>query len=356
MSNYLHLKDIVPLETPLTLMIDPTNHCNFKCTFCPTGDRDLLKSVNRPIGMMDLTLYKKILSDLREFSHKIKSIRLFKDGEPFLNKNIFEMIDLAKKANITEEVYIISNGSLLNKKAADKILDIGLDRIRFSIEHVSNEKYKKVTQTYGNYQKIVDNIAYLYQMKKKLNHPLFIDVKIVDTGLTKEEITKFKKDFVPISDDQTIEVLMGWSNSDGRDFTLDTKPETGMDGHSTLKPAMVCREPFKGMSINFDGTVSVCCVDWSHGTLIGDVNKDSVKNIWMGPRMQEFRLTHLKMKKDTIKACDGCQYIQGHKKESYLDDDAERLIPIFNELYNRGLSKNHEVKGTKNEEPTSLSQ
>ena len=36
---------------------------NFKCVFCPTGDSELLKSVNRPKGMMDLDLFKKVVDD-----------------------------------------------------------------------------------------------------------------------------------------------------------------------------------------------------------------------------------------------------------------------------------------------------
>src|SRR5690606_29355423 len=43
------LRETLPLSVPETIHLDPTNLCNFKCTFCPTGDRALLKSVGRPI-------------------------------------------------------------------------------------------------------------------------------------------------------------------------------------------------------------------------------------------------------------------------------------------------------------------
>ena len=31
------IKDILPLKVPMLIWIDPTNMCNFKCVFCPTG-------------------------------------------------------------------------------------------------------------------------------------------------------------------------------------------------------------------------------------------------------------------------------------------------------------------------------
>ena len=62
--------------------------CNFRCTFCPTGDYELLKSVSRPLGVMPYELFCKIIDDLKEFPEKLKSLRLYKDGEPFLNKNL----------------------------------------------------------------------------------------------------------------------------------------------------------------------------------------------------------------------------------------------------------------------------
>ena len=45
-------------ELSIRVWIDPTNVCNFKCTFCPTGDDELLKSVNRPKGFMTLETFK----------------------------------------------------------------------------------------------------------------------------------------------------------------------------------------------------------------------------------------------------------------------------------------------------------
>ena len=46
-KNRQFLPDVVPLATPFVLFLEPTNICNFECAFCPTGNKELLRQVNR---------------------------------------------------------------------------------------------------------------------------------------------------------------------------------------------------------------------------------------------------------------------------------------------------------------------
>ena len=91
-------QEISPSKVPLFLHIDPVNLCNFKCTFCPTGDHDLLESIGRPKGMMSLATFEKIIGDLESMVAKYGTrpieIDLFKDGEPLLNKNLAKMVKI----------------------------------------------------------------------------------------------------------------------------------------------------------------------------------------------------------------------------------------------------------------------
>ena len=342
-SPYVKLSEVLPLETPLTLMIDPANRCNFRCTFCPTGDYELLESVKRPIGIMDFNLFCKIIDDMKKFPSKVKSLRLYKDGEPFLNRHIIQMIEYAKKSDVTEEVYIISNGSLVTERTAIGIIEAGLDRLRISVEHVNSGKYKEITRTYSNYDSILKNVKFLYEEKKRRNSPLHIDTKIVDTGLSQEDLEKFRNDFGPIADSLTVEALMGWSKSNTKDWTLGSKPETGIDHESKLSDIQVCPQPFKGLAVNFDGTVSVCCVDWSHGTLVGDLKKESLIDIWNGPKLRAFRLLHLTKQRHRIPVCANCQYIKGHKPLSHIDDEAEMLIHKYSKGNSLEAESLHEI-------------
>ena len=84
----MKLSKNLPLRVPYNIYIDPSNACNFKCTFCPTGNKELLKSVDRPLGIMKFNVFEKIVNDLsemiRKYNQKPEFIALFKDGEPLL--------------------------------------------------------------------------------------------------------------------------------------------------------------------------------------------------------------------------------------------------------------------------------
>ena len=37
----------IPLRMPLTLFVDPTNYCNFKCSFCARSFNDYKKFIGK---------------------------------------------------------------------------------------------------------------------------------------------------------------------------------------------------------------------------------------------------------------------------------------------------------------------
>ena len=93
------LETVIPLATPFIVFVDPASSCNFKCTFCPTGHRDMIAETGRFQGVMKLDVFQKIIDDLGEFEKPIKVLRMYKDGEPFLNKRLAEMVAYAKKSD-----------------------------------------------------------------------------------------------------------------------------------------------------------------------------------------------------------------------------------------------------------------
>lgn len=56
-----NLGRVAPLEQPFVLLIDPSNLCNLRCKFCPSGNDRLIESTGRVQKIMDFDLYKKSL-------------------------------------------------------------------------------------------------------------------------------------------------------------------------------------------------------------------------------------------------------------------------------------------------------
>ncbi len=324
------LSQVLPLRTPLKVMIDPTNLCNFGCKFCPTGDHALLKQIKRPKGQMGLDLFQKIINDIKGFPDRLRKIHLYKDGEPLLNRQLEQMIVIAKAAGVADSIEFTSNAALLDEVRAQGIIDAGLDAIRISVEHVHDEGYQAVTQRKVKYDEIVRNVSFLYRQKKVQSSALKIHVKIIDVGLTQAEKDRFLADFSPISDSIFINAVMGWTGELDRDWTMGVKADTSIDGYSPIvSTRQVCPDPFKDMVINFNGVVSVCCVDWTMGTAVGDVSTENLVDIWHGKRLREFRLTHLRGDRHMLATCRNCNYILGLPKTSDLDCEASSLLKIY---------------------------
>ena len=169
LKNRTKLETVIPLEKPFIIFVDPADICNFRCKFCPTGDRNLMqRTPGRNHGVMDWELYKKIIDDLDEFEGKVKVIRLYKDGEPLLNPRFADMVRYAKASGKCDRVDTTTNASLLTHNICDDIIEAGLDRINISIEGVRSKQYKEFSDAVINYDVLVDNIRYLYEHKTSL--------------------------------------------------------------------------------------------------------------------------------------------------------------------------------------------
>lgn len=302
--NRQPLQDLIPLTAPFVVFIEPTNLCNMRCVFCPTSDRKLLQNVGRPAGTMPMKLFEKIVRDLTEFGTPAKIIHLYKDGEPLLHRNLIDMLRLLKQAKVTEQIRLKTNGTLLNPGLNECLIGTGIDWIGISVEAVSAAGYRKISGVDLDYEKFLGNIRDLYQRRRQCE----IYAKIVDVNLSQEDRDKFLHDFAPISDYCAIENLMGLSYSDSKDFMLGTTPDT-QDG-LPLVEKQVCPYPFYALSVNFNGSVSVCCADWAHQTVVGDVRENSLREIWQGPRMYAFRKMHLEHRRSVNRACGNCHYIK----------------------------------------------
>ncbi len=325
------LAEALPLDTPFSVQIDPSSLCNFKCRFCPTGHPELLRQVGRARGqLLAWSLFEKLVGEIAAFPRPLKTLSLYKDGEPLLNPRLADMVALARKRAVAKKIVVLTNASLLTRERAVALIEAGLDVIRISVEHVSSEGYRRHTQVFGDYGRIVENVRTLREERDRRGAPLFIAAKLIDLDLSPEELGIFSRDFAPLCDEIGRTTAQGWSHSDLFDFTLGTNPAVSLDGHTALKPERVaCPFPFYMLAVNANGVVSPCVDDWTQKAMVGDANTESLQEIWNGPRLRAFRLMHLTGERGRNEACGPCRCIQGIPEDSDLDADRERLSRLF---------------------------
>ncbi len=320
LENRTKLETVIPLSVPFIINVDPTDKCNFQCKFCPTGDRELMKNTpGRNFGNMDFDLFKKIVDDICEFEKPIKVLRLYKDGEPTINPHFADMIRYAKEKKCSERVDTTTNASLLTPAKNLEIIDAGIDRINISIEGINAEQYMDFSKYKIDYDKLVENVRHLYENKKQCE----IIIKINGDTLSKEEENKFYELFGDIADGVYIEHIMScWPNFELHDVKVNE--EVGIFGQS-INEVQVCPYVFYSFSINSDGKVSLCFIDWSKKLIIGDVNTESVKSIWQGEKLRNYQKMFLRKDRKKHPICGNCGQMS-HGNPDNIDAYAEELL------------------------------
>jgi MoaA/NifB/PqqE/SkfB family radical SAM enzyme len=320
LKNRTKLETVIPLKTPFIINVDPADSCNFECSFCPTGDKSLMKQVGRPFKTMDFELYKKIINDIKMFDSPLKVLRLYKDGEPLLNPYFADMVRYAKESGNILKVDTTTNASLLNPKRNLEIIEAGLDRINISVEGVSAQQYKKFSNYKIDFEKFVSNIKHFYEHRKQCE----VVVKINGDTLSEEDKQLFMDIFKDIADGVYIEHIMScWPEFELRDG-LEVNKDVGIYGQQ-IEEVSVCPYVFYSFSINSDGRASLCFLDWSRKLVIGDANVQSIKEIWYGEQLKKYQLMFLQNKRKEHPVCKDCGQMS-HGMPDNIDAYADTLL------------------------------
>lgn len=318
--NRTRLETVIPLKTPFIINIDPSDTCNFQCKFCPTGDRDLMRrTAGRGHGLLDFTLYKKVIDDLSSFPEQIKVVRLYKDGEPLMNPHLADMIQYAKESKSCQRVDTTTNASLLRPELSRRIIDAGLDRINISIEGINSEQYADFSRFSLDFDTLVQNITYFYEHRNQCE----MIVKINGDILSEEQRQQFIELFGNIADGIFIESIMDcWPCFEQKQVSVNTT--RGIYGQE-IREVLICPYVFYSFSINSDGLASLCFLDWERRMIIGDAKEQSVKAIWDGKALRDYQMMFLRGERSGHPICRGCGQLQQGQPDD-IDEYREALL------------------------------
>lgn len=315
------LQEVIPLETPFVLFVDPANTCNFRCKFCPTGNRELIRGTGRKQGLLDFGVYEKLIGDLQEFSEPLKVLRLYKEGEPLLHPDFPRMVKIAKASGKVLKVDTTTNGALLRPALVDSIIDAGLDRINISVDGLSSAQFEEFARAKVDFDEFLRNIRYLHDNKGDCE----ICIKTPGDNLSEDDKKRFFDLFGDLADRIFLENFAPcWPEFEFDGLEMDFA--RGIYGQP-IREVSVCPYIFYSMAINSDGTVSLCFLDWARKLPVGDVRTQSVRSIWLGESMNEHRRAHLEGKRKGNPVCADC----GQLSHCMPDD----IDPYMSELRKR---------------------
>jgi len=320
LTDRTDLRKEIPLEKPLVLIVEPTNICNYRCRFCPITIPEHGRYKHAPPHNMTFDEFKHVIDSAKDGFGHIKTLQLYNLGEPLINKNIVRMINYVKDVDLADSLRIFSNGALLNPTLSIELAEAlgkgGKSIVQFSIEHVNDEGYKEVTGVKQSYDSLLTNIAYFYVNANHEN--TFVICKLIRDCTTPEDERKFKKDFSRIGDSVHVESVT--ETIEKEDFTHKQEFVTYDGKKVTTK--MICTNPFYILCVNSNLTINACGADIFNLNTVGNLNENSLKNIWEGEALFQLRKQHLQGKTREICSYCGCFLNQVDN----IDDVADELL------------------------------
>jgi radical SAM protein with 4Fe4S-binding SPASM domain len=191
-----------------------------------------------------------------------------------------------------------------------------------SVPHVHAQGFYDVARVRVDYELYRKNVLDLY--KRSRDTGLTVSAKIADVGLSEADKQKFFDDFGDRADFLAVEGLHGWSASEIKDWKLGT--ENSFDGSPRVHK-VACPLVLYMLTIAANGSVQICNDSWMLTHNIGDVNRESLLDIWNGERLKNFRLMHLTGNRSQNIECATCDYI--HALPDSVDSDREEYIRRF---------------------------
>jgi len=289
---YPHYKYHLPL--PTVLMIENTNHCNAECVMCP---RDTL---SRKRGFMDFGLFEKIMKEVSSVRRKPVT-HLHGFGEPLLDKLLAERIQLAKTCGI-KHTYIVTNASLLFPETSRKIIGVGLDKMKISFYGTDEESYN-TTMKRLNFKVTFQNITEFLRIRKDMkrgNPRLILQYLPNETNHAKtEEFKALWSSLIDTKVGDCLNVSSLHNYGGGRAYN-----------HLGKKIVSVCYFPWTSMSVLWDGRVVTCCMDSNGVQVLGDLNSQSIQEVWNGPVLSGARDNFRKLDYSNYPVCLSCDWVR----------------------------------------------
>lgn len=297
----LLLKRPVILARPFAMSIETVSGCNLHCPQCPTGQG----IIKRDKVTMDQDLFEKITS---EISVSTFYIQLFFQGEPLLDRQICERIStLAKKR---KWVVISTNAQAIDKKNASDLVKSGLYKIIISLDGVKQENYAAYRYG-GSAEKTLQAIRYLSESKKlnKSHYPI-VEVQTVVSRFNENELNSIKKTALKNGADKMVFKSMQIYNQESMEYYMPKNPHysryqySGGKWELRYKKNRACFRIFSTIVCSSDGKIASCCYDKSIAFELGNINKNSISEIWRNDNFQQFRKRILSGNFPEI--CDNC--------------------------------------------------
>lgn len=266
---------------PRLMDVELTNVCNFHCLMCPVG----LGTQVRPKGAMSEEVFSRVLDQAAEHGCHLRFILW---GEPTLHPRWLEYLERVAKRGLF--VHFNTNGSRIEADDMRRLVDSGVQSVKFSFQGVDRKSYREMRST-DYFEELLTKVEQLHNIRGQAAFP-FIHVSTTITYEGPELVSAFRERVGSFTDKVTVgrtelerfDASTAKLNDEERALLERMKREDKL-----VHKHPRCPEVFDKLSVFWDGRVTACCRDFDAVMTVGDVRETSLAEIWKSPEVEAYR-------------------------------------------------------------------
>lgn len=240
---------------PKRIMVEISNYCNHSCQFCA------YRKSSRERGMIDPAFFRRIIREALALG--AKEIGLHTGAEPFASPHLEEFVAECKQAGFPY-VYFTTNASLANGERLRKVMDAGLDSLKFSVNAGDRETYLRIHGK-DHFQRVLDNARFVHDYRKQTGSAMYFSISFVECPDNAASKKALFETFSPYVD----EIV-----------TCQAVNPSGQMPELPPRDKNTCNLPFIATHVTFEGYLRACCNDHHNFTAVADLNRVSLEEAW----------------------------------------------------------------------------
>lgn len=277
-------------DRPQQINFEITSICDSKCIHCPR------QNMERPMRPMDFELFKKMVDEAAEM--QVPDLCPNGYGEILTMRNLEDYLDYISSKTHKFRLVINTNGYKLSDEKIELFIKHKIHMLNIMIDGATPETAEAIRIGLET-PVIEDNIYRLMAIRKErnLSYPK-VRVGMVLIPQNQHEESPFLKKWEGLVD------YVGLSGFSNRSGSLNEKFNATDSSNNTH----ACVLPFQELNIWADGKAVLCCEDWNEEYVVGDLSKESLKDIWHGTALTQARKLHIQGRGADIEICKKCNF------------------------------------------------
>jgi len=296
-------------KKPTIFNIETTNYCNMTCVMCPRTIFMKRKNI-----WIEDKIFENVISNIEThsnnkleefwnwlenntqykhnevsengfyFSIVSKCLILHGYGEPFLDKFLIKRLKLCKEKNIP--TYFSCTPATMTVEKAIEAMENGLTVLKFSLDAMDDESIKSIRGKKANYNESIEKILELIKIKEQKKFKTLL-VPCMISFKKSEQSKILQKKFLDFWKDYNVYAYI--KSQDNRWlFEQDNKLKN--ESHYAKQ---YCEYPWTSLTVMADGNVVPCTQISNNEIVLGNINNNTLEEIWNGPEYKKFRQMHV---------------------------------------------------------------